>query len=426
MAFTLYEAAKISRNPLTRGVFLGIAVTNELFASMPFVPKSGSAWTYPREKALPTIEFVDPANPTTTESSATFDDVTVPLRLIETDVDVLNTTLNQNDPNGDPRALQLKQKLKALGLKLCDRMFGGGYVTSAVFDRPGSSPAAALVFVSASAHTDSTRFGPGDIKYVNTGTFWSYRAPGDRTFGTPVAVASNTTGVVLSSDNPNKKIVLNITVASATADGVTQVNFASTTQEFDGLPKLVPSSQTVASTAAGVDGDALSFDVMDQLIYEKLKIRSQLAFFMNAKLKRKFMALARSASGGMMPEQLAIPVLGMNGQPSNIYVPQYNGIPIFQVDDIPSNEAKGSSTTLSSIYLASLEAEQGLYFGVQQASEAALASLTPYDVVIGGVKMYDIGQLEAKAAFRTRVEWYGSLALGSEYAAARASEIKTL
>jgi hypothetical protein len=112
LAFTLYEAAKIARNPLTRGVFLGIAVTNELFSRMQFVPKTGSAWTYAREKALPTIEFVDPANPVTVESSATFDDVTVPMRLIETDVDVLNTVLNQTDPNGDPRAIQLKQKLR--------------------------------------------------------------------------------------------------------------------------------------------------------------------------------------------------------------------------------------------------------------------------------------------------------------------------
>jgi hypothetical protein len=137
------------------------------------------------------------------------------------------------------------------------------------------------------------------------------------------------------------------------------------------------------------------------------------------------MALARSAAGGMMPEQLAIPVLGMNGQPSQILVPHYNGYPIFQVDDVPSNEAKGASTNLSSLYIASLAAEQGLYFGVQQESEQALANLTPFDALIGGVKMYDIGQLEAKAAFRTRLEWYGSLALGTEYAIARASEIKT-
>jgi hypothetical protein len=425
MAFTLYEAAKIARNPLTRGVFLGIAVTNELFSRMQFVPKTGSAWTYAREKALPTIEFVDPANPVTVESSATFDDVTVPMRLIETDVDVLNTVLNQTDPNGDPRAIQLKQKLKALGLKLQDRMFGGGYVTSATFSGAAVNPALALVFVSASAHTDSSRFGPGDIKYVHAGTLWSYRAPGDRTFGTPVAVAGNTANVVLASDNPNKKIVVNITAASATADGITSVTFNTTTHEFDGLPKLVPPSQTVPSSTAGVDGDALSFDTLDQLIFEKLKHREQAAFFMNAKLKRKFMALSRSASGGMTPEMLAIPVLGMNGQPAQVLVPQYNGYPIFQVDDVPSNEIKGASTNLSSVYLASLEAETGLYFGVQQQGEQALANLTPYDAVIGGVKMYDIGQLESKAGFRTRVEWYGSLAVGSEYAIARASELKT-
>lgn len=423
MAFSLYDAAKISRNPLTRGVFLGVAVSNELFARLAFVPKAGDAWGYDREKALPSIEFVDPANPTTAESSATFDKVTATMRLIDSDIDVLNSTLNMTDPNGDPWAMQMQLKLKALGMKLADKLFTGVYVTSATF--AGSAALAALAFVAASAHTDSSRNQGGTIRYTHAGTLWAYRAPGDRAFGPDVAVSSNSTGTVLVSDNPNKTITLAITVASATANGEINVYFSSTTNEYDSVAKLCAPSQVIPST--NTNGDPLSLDVLDDLLYNKIKIKTDLAYFMNGKLKKKFMALARSASGGLMPDQLKLPVLGMDGREAAINVPHYNGIPIFQVDDIPSTEAKGSASTLSSVYLASLTPEQGLYYGVQQAQTIeALSHMSPYDAQIGGVRLYDIGQLEGKAAARKRVEWMGCPALGSQYALARASELITL
>lgn len=423
MAFSLYEAAKISRNPLTRGVFLGVAVANELFSRLQFVPKAGDAWSYDREKALPSIEFVDPSNPTTTESSATFDKVTATMRTISSDIDVLNSTLNMTDPNGDPWAQQMQLKLKALGMKLADKLFTGSFVASATF--AGSAAQAALAFVAASAHTDSSRNQGGTIKYVNSGTFWSYRAPGDRTFGPAVAVAANSTGTVLVSDNPNKTITLAITVASATADGEINVYFVSTSNEYDSVSKLCAPSQVIPSV--GTAGDALSLDVLDDLLYNKIKVKTDLAYFMNGKLKKKFMALARSASGGLTPDQLKMPVLGMDGQPAVINVPHYNGIPIFQVDDIPSTEVKGGSgATLSSVYLSSLTPEQGLYYGVQQANTIeALAQMNPFDAQIAGVRLWDVGQLEGKAASRKRVDWMGCPALGSQYALARASELIT-
>lgn len=423
MALTLFEMAKMSRNSLTRGVMLGVATTNELLAKFQWVPKVGDAWSYDREKALGTVEFVDPSSFTSTESSATFDKVTVPMRLIDSVVDVMNTSRNQTDPNGDPKALQIALKLKALGQTIQAKMFTGAYVTGFAVSNAAVTPGLAVDAAVPSGNSgDSTRFGDGALKYTHTGTFWQYKAPGDRTYGPQVACAADGT-YTLVSDNPNKKLSITLDVSDASADGECLIRFTSTTNEFDSLNKLIPTAQTVSST--GASGDALSFDVLDRLLYEKIKVRTDLAYVMNGALKRKFMALARTAAGGMTPEQISLPILGMNGAPAEMRVPQYNGIPILQVDDIPSTETKTVST-LSSVYLVSLTPEVGFYGGVQQRGMTEVADLDPYQTRIGGVKLYDIGQRETTGADRTRIEWYGALALGSEYAAARASELITV
>jgi hypothetical protein len=421
MAMTMFDAAKISRNPLTRGVLLGVATTNELISMFPWVPKSGNAWSYDREAALPSIEFVSPTHSSLTESSGTINQVTAEMRIIDSDVDVYNHVQNQNDPNGDPKAIQLGMKLKALGQKIQAKMITGGYTTGFAVSTNATMSAAVTAAVP-NAHADSDRRGPGALKYTHAGTFWQYRAPGDVTYGPQVAAASNGT-YTLFSDNTSKSVAVTLTVASATANGECLLTFTSSTNEIDGLNKLIPTSQTIAST--GASGDALSFDVLDQLLFEKIKVRENLVFLMNSKLKRKYMSLVRSASGGLKADEIALPVLGMNGQMSERRVPAYNGVPILQVDDIPSNEVKTVST-LSSVYCVSLTPEVGFYGGVQSVGGAELSSLDPYTARILGVKLYDVGQLEQKAASRTRVEWFGAMALGSEYAAARASELVTV
>lgn len=423
MALNLYEAARISRNPLSKGVLLGIATTNEVMSLFPWVPKSGAAFQYAREGVLADVEFVSPTHTSLTESSTTFDMVTVPMRLIDSDVDVYNYTSNQNDPNGNPKAIQLEKKLKALGRKLQAKMITGGWGTGYTLSAPTGSPGAAITAVTQGPGLDSALLGPGALKYTHSTTSWQFRAPGDRTFGLPVTAAADG-AYVIASDNLSKYIAVTLTVAGATADGEVAITFTSSTNEPDGLLKLIPPSQVVAST--GADGDALSFDVLDRLLLEKVKVVDNLAFLMNASLKRKFLALARTASGGMTPEHLSIPMLGMDGQMGQRKVPQYNGIPILQVDDIPSNEAKGTKTNLSSVFLTSLSAEEGFWGGVEQDGQSVESDLSPYAARILGVKLYDVGQLENKGASRSRVEWFGGFALGSVLAAARASQIQTV
>lgn len=422
MALNLYEAARVSRNPFTKGVMLGIATTNEVMSVFPWVPTSGSAISYTREGTLADVEFVSHTHTSLTESTSTFDRVTAPMRLIDSDMDVYNYTENQNDPNGDPKALQIEMKLKALGRKLQMKMITGGWGTGFVVSGAGASPGAAVSAVTQGPHLDSNQFGPGALKYTNSNTSWQFRAPGDRTFG-PAVVATTNGAYTLFSDNPNKFIVVTLTVAGATADGECSINFTSSTHEPDGLLKLIPPSQVILST--GANGDALSFDVLDQLLYEKVKIKDNLVFLMNAKLKRKFMGLIRSAAGGLKGEDFAIPTLGMDGSMREQRVPAYNGVPILQIDDVPSNEAKGGASNLSSVFLVSLQPSVGFWGAVQDRGITINADLSPYSTRVMGVQLYDVGQLENKAANRTRVEWMGGFALGSTLAAARAAEIST-
>lgn len=422
MAYTYLQAATLSRNPLTKGVLTAVATTNELISMLPWEETTGTSYDLTREGALATVGFISRTALSVPESTSQGDQLGFPLRLISDDMHTYNYTHNIVDPNGDPRAWQLEQKLKALGTHLQGKMITGAYATGFTVSNATVSPGVAVTAAVPSGGIDSQLQGPGSLRYTHTGTLWAFRAPGDIDYGPNVAIAANGTAT-LFSQNRSKSVTITVTVAGATADGETMIRWTSSTEEPDGLAKLCPASQTVSSS--GAQGDALSFDVLDQLVFEKVKIRENRVFLMNGALKRKFMALARTASGGLEPSQLAIPVLGMNGAASTQLVPSYNGIPILQVDDIPSNEAKGAANTLSSAYLVSLAPRTG-FFGVAQAQGSyENANLDPYSARIAGVKLYELGQIENKPASGVRVEWFGGYGLGSPLAVGRARELVT-
>lgn len=410
MALTLYEASKLSRNPLASGILKAVATSDELMAVMPARATMGEAISYKRVKALPTVGFVAPGG-TVSESSGTFDQVTTALRIINSDVDTLLFSEEQQGDVENQRAIQVNLKAKALGRKLGEKLVTGKYATSVAF----SASIAGVASPVAGPNQDTDRHGPGSLFFDQSASTLQYRGPGDRDYGEAVDVSSNGT-YTLSSDNPNKRLTVTVTSASLPgADAEVLVRISSTSNEFDGLEDLCPEAQTVES--GGTNGDALSFDVLDELIDEKLKVRENAYFVMNGKLKRKFLALLR-ATGGATPADMA--VAGINRP-----VPTYRGIPILQNDHIPSNEAKGSASDLSSVYLASMEAEEGLSWRVGGRGEGVLADLDPRAVRIMGTKLRMIGELEDSEHHRMRLSWYGCVRLGSELAIARASELIT-
>jgi hypothetical protein len=431
---TLLEGAKLSRNPLTRGVLTAIATTDELLSQIAMVPKSGESFMYNREMALPTTPFYEtaPVSDATlgtigspaaiAESGATFDQVIVPMRAIVGNVDVSNFAEEQQDDTNQQMATQLMKKLKALGRTIGQRLITGNYATTyALSATPtGTSiPATGAV----GPGQDSRRHGPGslivDSVVAATSADFHYRAPGDARFGTAVSVTADGT-YTLTSANGSKWIKLTVDVSalvsgSAIEAAVRVTPISAASPEWDGLQALTPSAQLVAST--GTDGDDLTFEVLDRLIDEMVKVRERRFFLMSAKGKAEFYSLVRSL-GGSGPEVTTLP--GVNGP-----VPTYRGIPILQSDWIANTETKGANSDLTSVYLVSLDPTEGFYLGVGQKGQSVPSDIDPRSATIMGVRIRDIGQLETSDAQRMRVSFYGATALGSELAMSRASEIKT-
>ena len=409
MSLTLHDAAKLSRRPYTAAMFKAIATSDEMFAAMPFVPKAGNGWEYTREKALPSMAFISDTSTSVAESTGTDEIVVVHQREAASDFYVKNFAQELLSDNVSQFDRQAMKKMKAAGRLLSDKMINGGYITGITVEAMQSG-AYVDALVSSSGYMDSDRDGPGSIKYTHTGTFLQFRAPGDKTYGPQVACAADG-DFTLYSDNPSKWIKVTLDVSDATADAERMVRFTSTTSEFNGLAKLCPAAQIRASVGAA--GDAISFSILDEMI-DRLKVINNPAFIMNAALRRKVLALLRSG-GGVDTLTLA----------SGVQVPAYNGIPILRNDWIPSTEVK-SATTLSSIYLASLAGEEGVYMGALGGASMNVEG-DPRDAAVLGFRLFDLGQIQSGAgsARGGRLCWYGAMGLGSELAIVRASELVT-
>lgn len=410
MGLTLYQAAVQSQNPLTAGMFLAIATSDEFISQVPMARKAGESFSYTREKSLPDVEFVAPDHSSLTESSGEDERVTVPLRLLVSDVDTYIFAEEQQSERVSQRGNQLTKKLKAAGRKIADKAINGKFNTSVTIT-PTIAGVASPV---AGPLQDSDRHGPGDIKFVQATPSLAYRAPGDRTFGTAVNVGSNGT-YTLKSSNPNRFIKVTVTSASLPgANTESNVYFASTSNEPDGLLQLVPDARIRSST--GADGDPISFAILDAML-DEVKTGDRLFFVMNSAIRRKYFELLR-AMGGAAPEHTRL--AGISGP-----VPLYRDVPILRTDTLLSNESKGAKTDLSSILLVSLStAEEGFFAGCG-GQGASTANLTPAQVRIMGLRVRSVGELQTKEAMRDRVSWYGAFGLGSELAVYRAKEIQT-
>lgn len=176
-------------------------------------------------------------------------------------------------------------------------------------------------------------------------------------------------------------------------------------REFDGLQRRIPpgSSQLIDAGATS-GGDALSLFKLDTLIS---KVDDPNYLIMNNTMALRLAAAARNtAVGGFItwsPNEFGQRVL------------EYNGLPILIAkednignDILPFTEANpgGGAAASTSIYCCSLG--DGGLVGIQN----------------DGVSVRDLGELEAKPVFRTRVEWYAGVAIFNGRAVARLRGIK--
>lgn len=160
-------------------------------------------------------------------------------------------------------------------------------------------------------------------------------------------------------------------------------------REFDGLRARVAGSQLFGATTAGTTNGPLSLEVLDAAID---MVDAPNALIMSKAMRRKLTKAARGNVGGDIIYQTD--TWGRN-------VSVYNDLPILIVDFnekgqrvIDFNEAgPAGGTNCTSVYVVSLGT--GRVSGLQN----------------GTIEVTDLGELQEKPVFRTRVEWLMGMAI---------------
>lgn len=397
-ALTLPEALKRTQNPAMAAIAKEIITTDAFAAVVPMEMVAATSVPVPREGALPAGgAFIGDDGATSEESSGTDDVVHVPVRRIVGDVDVDLFAEAMASQGGSHVAAQLNKKIKATWRKVAEKLITGSHVTSHTLGS-SAAPFSAIDAVVYGPWLDSNRRGPGSLKYVHSTTSWYFRAPGDIEYG--AAVPATTDGAyLLRSWNQSYWIRVTLDVSDAVADGETHIRFVSSTKEWDGLEMLVHPDRLIDPT--GADGDAFGFGMLDEMIRNE-KIKANRAFMMPEQLTDKIYDRHR-ALGGTDPRTVMVPGYG-GGE-----VLLYRGVPVLPCDWIPQDETVGSDTECTSIYLASLHAEQGLSVGVaNQGSESFAVDGDPRGRIVMGWRVSSLGEREAYDHVRNRVKFYAA------------------
>jgi len=175
---------------------------------------------------------------------------------------------------------------------------------------------------------------------------------------------------------------------------------------FDGLKKRLTGSQVLDAGTNGLGPVTAGhdfLDALDALIAQVPGLNgANGAIYANAAvIGRITSALRRLGGADFIREDL-----------TNKRVLTYNGIPVLDpgataagANILTQTETQGTSTAASSVYAVKFGNDEG---------DQAVTGLTN-----GGVQVYDLGELESKPAYRTRLEFYCGLATFGGKAAAR-------
>lgn len=177
----------------------------------------------------------------------------------------------------------------------------------------------------------------------------------------------------------------------------------STPKEFDGLQRRLTGNQKIAAGSSS-GGDALSLAKLDELIDA---VDDPTHLLMSKAMRRRLTAAARDTTVGGY--------ITYTKDAFGRQVTQYNDLPILEMDGnkllystLAFDEANpgGGSNVGTSIYCLSMR--EGRMNGIQN----------------GDMDVRDLGELEGKPVYRTRVEWYVGLCVYDPYSAARLWGIK--
>jgi hypothetical protein len=174
-------------------------------------------------------------------------------------------------------------------------------------------------------------------------------------------------------------------------DGDTAAN----PKAFDGIKKRLTGNQVIS---AGTNGGALTLAMLDELVDAVQGQPS--AIFARKSVIRAYRNALRTA-GGTTPESIMIPNFGRP-------VIAHNGVPILPIElDTQGNEiltvdeTHGTNDKTCSAFAVRFDLD-GLH-GIQTAP----------------ISVRDLGEVDDKPAYRTRMEWYSGIVLKSGRCAAR-------
>lgn len=175
---------------------------------------------------------------------------------------------------------------------------------------------------------------------------------------------------------------------------------------FDGLKKRLTGAQLIEAGAAGlgpVAGGHSFFDKLDELM--AAVAGGPDALYMNRAIIAKIMSSARRLGGADF----------INEELTRKRVPTYNGVPMLDIGTkadgtaiIPLNEPSGDATPTTdttSIYAVKFGQDEG---------DGGVTGLTN-----GGVQVKDLGEIDSKPVYRTRIEFFCGMAVFSGKGAAR-------
>jgi hypothetical protein len=207
--------------------------------------------------------------------------------------------------------------------------------------------------------------------------------------------------LITTMTDTNNQLAIQLAAKSKVIKSKFQMNFAvgnATTnpKQFDGIPQLVASAQTIT---AGANGATLSFDMIDEL-QDYIPYGAD-CFVMHSKTWRAIKAMMRALN--IQPEHIVMPDVGIS-------IPTLNGVPVVKNDYLATNEEVGASGAVcTSIYACRFNEADGLH-GLYGGP-----SVIQYE---------EIGTVQNMDSVRHRVKTYCGIALKSTKSLARLSGLK--
>lgn len=192
-----------------------------------------------------------------------------------------------------------------------------------------------------------------------------------------------------------KALAASISLKIIKGDSTTSV------KEFDGLQKRLTGNQVI--TAGTGSGTALSLKKLDEAIDA---VQNPTHILCSKAIRRLLSAAARNSSVGgyitFQPDEFGRKVAYYNDLPL-LVLEDSDGSEILNFDEAASGAASPANT--QSLYVVSLDPTH--MTGIQN----------------GVMDVRDLGELETKPVFRTRVEWYVGMALYHGRSASRLRDI---